>query len=242
MSVAMPHLILIVIVLVALVLLVRWLFRSPEATFGALPVTSIGEVKDGETCKLIGTVSLAPGEDHVLAPFSGREALVCVARLFRDGETDEAVKHLRAVPCFRVEDATGSALIRPLPAEGDDLEPSLTLAADGETVLRLLPMEPVDAFLEAVGRTRQSLEIANDASELPDQLSIAENVLREGDRVVVVGWCSHGEGEEMPRVGPKKGKLLFISNDQNVILEMVRGAMSSAKKVEQPGSANNSKS
>jgi hypothetical protein len=224
----MPHLILIVIVLVALVMLVRWLFRDPKAALGALPVTSIDEIKDGETCKLIGTASPV-SEPGIRAPFSDREALISVARIFRDGESDDAVRQLLAVPSFRLEDATGSVLVRPLPGDGEP-QPTLALAADGEKVLRLLPMEPVDAFLEANGRSRGSLDIAPDISELPSGLSIEENVICVGDRVVVVGWCSREEGEELAQVRPKTGKVLFISNDQKVIGEMVRGAMSSAKR------------
>ena len=113
------------------------------------------------------------------------------------------------------------------PEAADSPPPRLRLASRGEKVLRLLPMDQVDALLQSEGESRQSFQIPAEATRLPDSLSIAENTLCDGDRVVVVGPCTREEGAP-PRLAPEKGKLLFISNDEAVIAEMIRGAMSSA--------------
>ena len=173
-----------------------WGLRRIFRHFGSRRIrrVRVTEAANGQPCRLAGTARRHPDHPPLTTRFSEKEVLWCRARLLAfvqhdpnresdDNPFDEVAQELNAVDAFWLEDDSGRALVR-LFHTGTERELVLPCRS-----YKKLPTEKVEAMLEAKGRSLGAVREHHDI--YPEDLHVEEELLREGDRVVVVGTCRH---------------------------------------------------
>jgi hypothetical protein len=228
-------LIIIVAVVVAVVVLHNALSSDPEETFKKVPLSFVTDVQEGQPCMLVGELHVLPDEKPVIAPICGREVLFHLTSLKQIDPREERgfrerVEQRRGVETVRLDDGKGSALVRLCSPDN----PRGVYLKAPEKEIRGLPMEQVKGFLESEGKTLTDLGegFPHDCVELPEDYYITQQVIVEGERVVLVGRASRepataaGEEEQLTISAPK-GRMLYLSSDEKTIAELARRSMES---------------
>lgn len=156
------------------------------------------DAADGKPCRLVGRVLAHPEHPHVVARFSGREVLYSLTKLVAfvphdpNSETDnpfrEKARETAAVDAFWLEDESGRVLVR-LFNPGTERE----LTLEQRRSYKSVPMEQVEALLAHNGRSLGWVDegFPWGQAALPADYHIDEELLTEGEQVVVVGTCRH---------------------------------------------------
>jgi len=244
--------ILIILGLVGLLFLLNRLMGDPMEAFRKVPLTSVADVKQGEPCKVVGVVSCAPGEEPLETPFGRRRALfyqvsVEVYSPSSDNSTghEPRVSERRGRELIRLQDESSSVLVR-------IGQPMVVFGEASAQAQSAVSMEQVKRFLAACGKAPTDLaaDFPADAPALPDRFRIIEQVIAEGDRVVVVGRAlpvspaqpapqdpsasragapAEQAGQDDPpeelMVSSTRGRLVFLSNDAETIADFARRAV-----------------
>jgi hypothetical protein len=234
------HIVLLIIVIgVVLVVAVLHHFLSgqPEDTFKRVPLTWVADVEEGQPCVLVGELHALPDQQLVIAPICGREVLFHLTTLKQTDPKEERgfrehVEQRRGVETVRLEDGSGTALVRLC---SSDNPRGIYLKAP-EREIRGLSMTQVGRFLESEGMELSDLGLGSqgESAELPPDYFVTQRVIAEGDQVVVVGRAcrepepaAKGTGQQSMTISAPKGRMLYLSNDEKVIADFAREWMAS---------------